>query len=155
MTDLRTLTDDRLAVDLFQNAQLVEMIITTVSAALREAVERYQQAADLRDPQQPQMIGIGLETLPELDAAFDETSVVRERLLAVADLYTLYQFEALGVFHVIHRLQDLLRTGALQPSLGTLMLYSFDLRETLHYTRRDRWAAYAHTFGGGKLKQVE
>lgn len=106
------------------------------------------------------LIGLGDEAVANLSDArlpsgvieYDET-VASERILAVADLYYIYQHERLGVFRVVRKLEELFRAGTLRLSGGTgaYGLYRFDRREVLRYTRRDRAAAYRRAFGYGTL----
>jgi hypothetical protein len=104
------------------------------------------------------LVGIGDEAVASLSEThlppgvleYDET-VASERILAIADLYYIYQHERLGVFRVVHKLEELFRAGTLRLSGGTgaYGLYRFDRREVLRYTRRDRAAAYRRAFGYG------
>jgi hypothetical protein len=106
------------------------------------------------------LIGIGDEAVGQLAEArlatgvseYDE-AVESERLLAVADLYYIYQHERLGVFRVVRKLEELFRAGTLRLSggAGAYALYRFDRREVLRYTRNDRAAAYQRAFGYGTL----
>ena len=70
---------------------------------------------------------------------YDET-ITSERIIAVGDLYYLYQHEKIGVFRVVQKLQELFRAGAVRLSggPGAFALYQFDRREVLRYTMRDR-----------------
>ena len=81
---------------------------------------------------------------------YDET-IVSERMLAVGDLYYIYQHEKIGVFRVMRKLQDLFRAGTVRLSAGpgAFALYQFDRREVLRYTARDRIAAYRRVLGYG------
>jgi hypothetical protein len=95
---------------------------------------------------------LGETRLPSGVAEYDET-VASERILAIADLYYIYQHERLGVFRVVRKLEELFRAGTLRLSAGTgaYALYRFDRREVLRYTRMDRAAAYRRAFGYGTL----
>lgn len=102
------------------------------------------------------LAGIGDGSASTLDQAripiavqpYDET-VTSERIVAMADLYYIYQHEQLGVFRAITKLQQLFRAGAVRLSNGegAYHLYQFDRRGLLRYTRRDRFAAYCRAFG--------
>jgi hypothetical protein len=104
------------------------------------------------------MVGIGDEAVAGLGDArlapgvteYDET-VSSERILAIADLYYIYQHERLGVFRVVRKLEELFRAGTLRLSggPGAYALYRFDRRQVLRYTRQDRAAAYRRAFGYG------
>jgi hypothetical protein len=110
-----------------------------------------------------ELVGIGDEAaqalgdtrLPPGVVVYDET-VTSERLLAVADLYYIYQHERIGVFRVMQKLQELFRAGVVRLSdgPGAFALYQFDRREVLRYTRRDRLAAYRRAFGYGTAAPV-
>ncbi|WP_199512596.1 hypothetical protein [Nucisporomicrobium flavum] len=90
--------------------------------------------------------------LPGKVEEYDE-SVASERILAIADLYYIYQHERLGVFRVVRKLEELFRAGTLRLSdgPGAYALYRFDRRRVLRYTRQDRAAAYQRAFGYGTV----
>ena len=106
-----------------------------------------------------QLVGVGPDATSDLGATrlpqgvepYDET-VASERLIAVGDLYYLYQHERIGVFRVVQKLQELFRAGAVRLAAGdgAFALYQFDRREVLRYTQRDRHAAYRRAFGYGR-----
>ena len=48
---------------------------------------------------------------------YDDT-VTSERLLAIADLYYLYQHERMGVFRAVLKMQELFRAGQVRLSSG-------------------------------------
>jgi hypothetical protein len=83
--------------------------------------------------------------------AYDE-SVASERIIAVGDLYYLYQHERIGVFRVVQKLQELFQGGAIRLSdgPGAFGLYRFDRRDVLRHTKRDRIAAHRRVLGYGK-----
>jgi hypothetical protein len=91
---------------------------------------------------------LGQARIPIAVEPYDET-VTSERIVAMADLYYIYQHEQLGVFRAITKLQQLFRAGAVRLSNGdgAYHLYQFDRRGLLRYTRRDRFAAYCRAFG--------
>jgi hypothetical protein len=82
---------------------------------------------------------------------YDDT-VTSDRMLATADLYYQGVHEALGVFEVIYKLQELFRAGSLRISAGpgAFGLYRFDKHAVLRYRLRDRMAAYRRVFGYGR-----
>jgi hypothetical protein len=119
--------------------------------------------ADSKIPPPPdkglaELAGIGPEAAQELGQTripqgvepYDET-IVSERILAVGDLYYIYQHEKIGVFRAMQKLQELFRAGAVRLSAGpgAFALYQFDRREVLRYTARDRLAAYRRVLGYG------
>src|SRR4029078_2784474 len=96
---------------------------------------------------------LGVNRLPQGVQPYDET-VTSERILAVGDLYYIYQHEKIGVFRVVQKLQELFRGGAVRLSTGegASALYHFDSREMLRYTRRDRNVAYRRVLGYGNAQ---
>jgi hypothetical protein len=106
-----------------------------------------------------QLVGVGPEAadrlgqtrIPQAITPYDET-VSSERLIAMGDLYYIYQHERIGVFRAVQKLQELFRAGAvyLSSGSGAYALYQFDRREVLRYTGRDRLAAYRRAFGYGR-----
>ena len=105
-----------------------------------------------------ELIGIGPEAadefgktrIPQGVEPYDET-VTSERIMAVGDLYYIYQHERIGVFRVVQKLQELFQAGTVRlsaaraPSRST----SSTAARCLRYTRRDRLAAYRRVFGYG------
>jgi hypothetical protein len=101
-------------------------------------------------------IGLGEEATPTLDdvfmpsgvQAYDE-ALISERVLATADLYYCYQHERLGVFRAVQKLQELFRAGTLRltDGQGALLLYRFDRKSVLRYTRGQRMQAYRRVLG--------
>lgn len=105
-----------------------------------------------------ELIGVGPEAAKKLGEArlppgveeYDE-NVVQEQMVAVADLYYLFQHERLGVFRVVRKLKELFHAGAVRLSGGdgAFRLYQFDRRDVLRYTLQERVAAYRRAFGYG------
>src|SRR6266542_4035871 len=105
-----------------------------------------------------QLVGVGPEAaaalgqtrIPLAVSVYDET-VVSERVVAIGDLYYIYQHETIGVFRVMQRLQELFRAGTVRLSAGegAYGLYQFDRRDVLRYTLRDRLSAYRRAPGYG------
>lgn len=119
--------------------------------------------AQMREPPPPDgglaaLVGLGPDAARDLGQTrlppgvqpYDET-VTSQRIIALADLYYIYQHEKIGVFRVVQKLQELFRAGTVRLSAGpgAYALYQFDRREVLRYTRRDRLAAYRRAFGYG------
>jgi hypothetical protein len=137
-------------------------------AALREAVtNRFAgdlvgnpALADALKQQIAQLIGVGPEAADELGRTripqgvepYDE-QITSERLVAVGDLYYIYQHEKIGVFRTIRKLKELFHAGAVRLSSGqgAFLLYQFDRRDVLRYTLNDRLAAYRRAFGYGNV----
>jgi hypothetical protein len=72
-------------------------------------------------------------------------------MVAIGDLYYIYQHEKIGVFRVVRKLKELFHAGAVRLSSGqgAFGLYQFDRRDVLRYTLRERLAAYRRAFGYG------
>jgi hypothetical protein len=147
-----------LAPQLIQNPQLAEAATLELDAKLDAALQGYASEPPPADGGLASLIGLGPDAASSFDSAristgvtdYDET-VTSERLLALGDLYYIYQHEKIGVFKVVKKLQELFRAGAVRLSSGpgAYGLYRFDRREVLRYTLRDRLAAYRRAFGYG------
>jgi hypothetical protein len=150
---------DRLGTSLITNPQLADALVKRVDTWLDNI-----EAADTQSPQPPDrglaaLAGLGPDAvrmlgstrIPQGVAPYDDT-VTSERLIAVGDLYYIYQHEKIGVFRVVKKLQELFRAGAVRLSggSGAFGLYQFDRREVLRYTHRDRHSAYRRAFGYGR-----
>lgn len=155
---LRETVTGRLSSDLVANPQLADALTKQIDDLLKSAVD-----ADAKVPAPPDrglgaLVGIGPEASRELGQTrvpagvepYDET-ITSERIVAVGDLYYLFQHEKIGVFRVVQKLQELFRAGTVRLSggAGAFALYQFDRREVLRYTMRDRIAAYRRIFGYG------
>lgn len=156
---LRAQLASQLGADLIQNPQLADALVKQIDDLLASTI-----GADGKMPPPPdkglaQLVGIGPEAanefgktrIPHGVEAYDET-VTSERLIAVGDLYYIYQHETIGVFRVVQKLQELFRAGTVRLSAGTgaYSLYQFDRREVLRYTQRDRASAYRRVLGYGR-----
>jgi hypothetical protein len=150
---------DRLSSRLVSDPQLADVLVKQIDDLLQQAAD-----ADMAIPPPPdkglaQLVGVGPEAsdtlgrtrLPQAITPYDET-VSSERLVAMGDLYYIYQHEKIGVFRAVRKLQELFRAGAvyLSSGSGAYALYQFDRREVLRYTGRDRLAAYRRAFGYGR-----
>ena len=155
---LRETVTSRLSSSLVTNPQLADVLVKQIDDLLNSA-----EADDAKKPLPPdkglaQLVGVGpdaatqlgVNRLPQGVQPYDET-VTSERILAVGDLYYIYQHEKIGVFRVVQKLQELFRGGAVRLSTGegAYGLYQFDRREVLRYTRRDRNVAYRRVLGYG------
>jgi hypothetical protein len=155
---LRETVTSRLASDLIQNPQLADALIRQIDEMLAKVVDADAKVPPPPDKGLAELIGLGPEAatqfgktrIPPGVQPYDET-VTSERIIAVADLYYIYQHERIGVFRVVQKLQELFRAGAVRLSAGSgaYALYQFDRREVLRYTRRDRLSAYRRAFGYG------
>jgi hypothetical protein len=156
---LRRELTSRLGADLIANPQLADAVVKQVDSLIAGVVEADQAEVPPPDKGLSALVGVGPEASPSLGetriphgvAPYDE-SVTSERVIAVGDLYYIYQHERIGVFRVVSKLQELFRAGTVRLSggPGAYGLYQFDRREVLRYTRRDRLAAYCRILGYGR-----
>src|ERR1700719_4367189 len=126
-------------------------MLATVSAA-------DEQTRPPPDQGLAQLAGVGPDAaaqfgdsrIPQGVEPYDE-QVQSERIIAIGDLYYIYQHEKIGVFRVMRKLKELFQAGAVRLSggQGAFRLYQFDRRDVLRYTLRDRLAAYRRAFGYG------
>jgi len=155
---LRETLTGRLATDLIESPQLAEALVKRIDDQIDAWVKLEFAATPPPDKGLAELVGLGPEAAVELGNTrlppgvepYDE-KVTSERLIAVGDLYYLYQHEVIGVFRVVQKLQELFRAGAIRLSAGpgAFALYQFDRRDVLRYTRRDRLAAYRRVLGYG------
>jgi hypothetical protein len=155
---LRATLANRLAPDLLQNPQMADVLVKRVDDLLAEVITEEKNAKLPPDKGLAELIGIGPQAAAQLGStrishgveAYDET-ITSERIIAVGDLYYIYQHEKIGVFRVMQKLQELFRAGAVRLSSGSgaYALYQYDRREVLRYTLRDRLASYKRIFGYG------
>jgi hypothetical protein len=155
---LREQVASRLSADLIANPQLADAITKQVDDLLASVVAADEKAPAPPDKGLAQLAGIGPDAASSLGVTrippgvepYDET-ITSERIMAVGDVYYIYQHETIGVFRVVQKLQELFRAGAVRLSggPGAYALYQFDRREVLRYTQRDRLAAYRRIFGYG------
>ena len=143
---LRDQVTSRLGPDLIANPQLADALTRQIDGLLQSVVD-----SDARTPPPPdqglaELAGIGPQAasalgqtrMPSGVQPYDET-ITSERIIAVGDVYYLYQHERIGVFRVVRKLQELFRNGSVRLSggAGAYALYQFDRREVLRYTERD------------------
>src|SRR5262250_1604332 len=155
---LRDTVTGRLAADLITNPQLADAITKQIDDMLQSVVDADAKAPLPPDKGLAALAGIGPEAaadfgktrIPQGVEPYDET-ITSERIIAVGDVYYIYQHEKIGVFRVVQKLQELFRAGAVRLSggAGAFALYQFDRREVLRYTARDRLAAYRRIFNYG------
>jgi hypothetical protein len=159
---LREQVTNRLGADLISNPQLADALTKQIDDMLKTVVDGDSKTPPPPDKGLAQLAGIGADAATELGQAripagvevYDET-ITSERIIAVGDMYYLWQHEKIGVFRVVQKLQELFRAGTVRLSSGqgAYALYQFDRREVLRYTHRDRLAAYRRIFsyGGGPV----
>ncbi|HEY0377176.1 MAG TPA: hypothetical protein VGC87_09480 [Pyrinomonadaceae bacterium] len=153
---LRETVTNRLGVDLITNPQLADALTKQIDEMLASVETAEGKLPVPPDSGLAELIGLGPTAATELGRTrlptsverYDET-VTSERILAVADLYYIYQHERIGVFRAIQKLQELFRAGTVRLSTGpgAYALYQFDRRQVLRFTRRDRLAAYCRALG--------
>src|SRR5208283_866854 len=154
----RETVTSRLASDLISNPQLADALTKQIDDLLQGAVDADANATPPPDKGLAALAGIGPDASKEFGQTripggvepYDET-ITSERIVAVGDMYYLWQHEKIGVFRVVQKLQELFRAGAVRLSggQGASALYQFDRRQVLRYTQRDRIAAYRRVFGYG------
>lgn len=153
---LRQAATQRLGPDLIANPQLADALSQQIDDMLA-ALETAETAAPAPgDSGLAELIGLGPNAatslgqtrLPTRVDRYDET-VTSERILAMGDLYYIYQHERIGVFRAMRKLQELFRAGTVRLSSGpgAYGLYQFDRRQVLRFTRNDRLASYCRAFG--------
>src|SRR6201987_2912141 len=155
---LRDQVTSRMASDLISNPQLADALNKQIDDMLQSGVDADSQAPPPPDKGLAELAGIGQQAAKDLGqarippgvVAYDET-IPSERIIAVGDVYYLYQHEKIGVFRAVQKLQELFRAGTVRLSggAGAFALYQFDRREVLRYTLRDRLAAYPRIFNYG------
>ncbi|HLK66074.1 MAG TPA: hypothetical protein VKU19_21720 [Bryobacteraceae bacterium] len=159
---LRETVTSRLSADLISNPQLADALTKQIDDMLQSVVADDRKAPLPPDKGLAQLAGVGPDAASQLGQTripsgvepYDET-ITSERIIAVGDMYYLWQHEKIGVFRAVQKLQELFRAGTVRLSggPGAYALYQFDRREVLRYTQRDRIAAYKRVFnyGGGQV----
>jgi hypothetical protein len=156
---LLQLLADRLGGDIGQTPSMADELTKQVEQLLGSVTTAETKLPPPPDKGLAQLVGVGPEAADRLGSTrlpvgvtpYDET-VAAERIIAVGDLYYIYQHERIGVFRAIQQLQQLFRAGTvyLSGGPGAYALYQFDRREVLRYTQRERLAAYRRAFGYGR-----
>jgi hypothetical protein len=155
---LRQQVTNNLSADLTANPQLADALTKQIDDLLASVVVADRTIVPPPDNGLSALAGIGSGASTELGdtripagvVAYDDT-ITSERIVAVGDMYYLWQHEKIGVFRVVQKLQELFRAGTVRLSggQGAFALYQFDRRQVLRYTQRDRIAAYRRVFGYG------
>jgi hypothetical protein len=139
----------------------------TIADTLVRDIDAQLQAWETMDGDVPPPPDLGLAELagigPQAAADFGQTRIPQgvkpyddevssEHIVAVGDLYYIFQHERIGVFRVVTKLQELFRAGAVRLSSGegAYGLYKWDRREVLRHTVRERRSAYRRAFGYGR-----
>ncbi len=155
---LRDKVASNLSGELIANPQLADTITKQIDDMLQSVVDADSKAPSPPDKGLAALVGVGPEAakdfgltrIPPGVEPYDET-ITAERIMAVGDMYYLWQHEKIGVFRVVQKLQELFKAGTVRLSAGAgaFALYQFDRREVLRYTHRDRLAAYKRVFNYG------
>jgi hypothetical protein len=155
---LREAMTSRFAGDLVGNPALADALKQQVDDILEAVVKQDMQSKAPPDKGLSQLAGLGPDAanefgktrIPQGVDQYDER-VAAERLVAVGDLYYIYQHEKIGVFRVVRKLKELFHAGAVRLSSGqgAFLLYQFDRRDVLRYTLNERLMAYRRAFGYG------
>jgi hypothetical protein len=154
----RETVTSRLSADLITNPQLADALNKQIDDMLQSVVDTDTKTPPPPDKGLAQLAGIGSDAASQLGQTrippgvepYDET-ITAERIIAVGDMYYLWQHEKIGVFRAVQKLQELFRAGTVRLSggPGAYALYQFDRREVLRYTMRERMAAYKRIFNYG------
>jgi hypothetical protein len=155
----RETVTNNLASQLIANPGLAETITKQIDDLLLNAEDADAAVPPPPDAGLAALAGVGdhaakdfgTTRIPQGVTAYDDT-ITSERIVAVGDLYYLFQHETIGVFKVVQKLQQLFRAGAVRLSSGpgAFALYQFDRREVLRYTAKDRIGAYRRVLGYGQ-----
>ncbi len=153
---LRETMVEQLSSQLIQDPETAQEITSQLDALMEAAMAQDMQQPPPPDNGLAQLVGIGDEAVDELGEArityglapYDET-VTAERIIAVGDLYYIYQHEKIGVFRTMLKLQELFKAGTVRLSSGrgAFGLYQYDRRQVLRHTAQDRMQAYRRVFG--------
>src|SRR5262245_65991379 len=152
---LRTAVN-QLSPDLIQDPKLGEVLVSLLTDQLNALLLTQAQVPPPPDKGLAQLAGIGPDAAPDMGVVrspegvtpYDE-AVTSERILALGDLYYIYQHEMIGVFRVTLKLQELFKAGVVRLSSGpgAFALYQYDRRQVLRYTQLERQQAYLRAFG--------
>jgi hypothetical protein len=142
--------------NLAANPRLAEVLSDRIDELEQQYLDADRLKAPPADGGLADLIGLGSSAPPNINTAYlvpevepyDET-VSSERIVAMGDLYYVYQHEKLGVFRALQKLEQLWAAGAVRLSNGdgAQRLYRFSRRAALRFTQRERFAAYCRGFG--------
>jgi hypothetical protein len=152
---------DRLGPELIEKPQLADALVRHIDDIVAKAVTEQGNIIGPPDGGLSQLVGVGPDAgqvlgetwLPAQIEPYDDT-VTSERMIAIGDLYYIYQHEKIGVFQTVLKLQDLFRAGTVRLSEGdgAYRLYQYDRKQALRYTQRDRMQAYRRAFGYSRVQ---
>ncbi|MFC4604406.1 hypothetical protein [Rhodococcus kronopolitis] len=156
---LREKVAQQLSGSLVSNPALAEELNGQIDALVDAATGADSGKAVPPDMGLASLVGLGPDAAQQLGqtrmsqgvAPYDD-NVNSERIVAVGDLYYIYQHEMIGVFKVVQKLKQLFEAGSVRLSggPGAYRLYQFDRRDVLRYTRKDRHDAYRRVLGYGR-----
>ena len=142
--------------ELIQNPRLADAITERLESIRARTETDNLNAQAPADGGLAGLIGLGADAATKIDEArlpqgvedYDE-KVTSGRILAIADLYYLYQHEKIGVFRAVQKLQELFLAGTVRLSSGegAYGLYRFDRRRVLRYTKKERFQTYRRALG--------
>src|SRR5215468_8428104 len=121
---LRDKVTNDLAADLIANPQLADALTKQIDD-LMNAVVSPDDITPPPDKGLSALAGVG----PNASATFGDTrippgvqiyddTIASERIVAVGDMYYLWQHEKIGVFRVVQKMQELFRAGSVRLSSG-------------------------------------
>jgi hypothetical protein len=153
----------RLTPDLIQDPRLGEVLVGMLVRELEALQKNNAGTPPPADMGVAELAGIGPTSAGSLNdvhtpdgvIAYDDT-ITSERLLAIADLYYLFQHEKIGVFKSVLKLQELFTAGTVRLSSGdgAHRLYQYDRRKVLRFTQGERYQAYLRALGYGGASPV-
>src|SRR5262249_14850990 len=132
---LRDTVTSRLAADLITNPQLADALTKQIDDMLQSVVDADAKAPAPPDKGLAALAGIGPEAakdfgqtrIPPGVEPYDET-ITSERIIAVGDVYYIYQHDTIGAFRVVQKVQELFRPVPIRLSArsGAYALYQFE-----------------------------
>ena len=122
---LRAQLADRQATERPGESAIAERIATKLGEVQQKVTDKLSAMPPPSDFGHAELIGLGSDAKPTLGAVrtglevepYDET-VTSERIYGIADLYYQYQFERIGVFRAVLKLQQLFKAGQVRLSSG-------------------------------------
>jgi hypothetical protein len=145
---------------LITNPEAGEALVNNFKAQLDALLATQVNGSAPNDLGLAELVGLGPGAAPELGDTFAtdgvepfDEQITSERLLALADLYYIYQHEVpIGVFRAVLKLQELFQAGTVRLSSGkgAGWLYQYDRQEVLRFTQKERYQGYLRAFGYSK-----
>ena len=125
LAGLREKVTDIHSADFISNPQLADALMKQIDDLLAAAVTQDEKTAPPPDKGLAQLAGVGPDAadkfgktrIPQGVEPYDD-QITSERIVAVGDLYYIYQHEKIGVFRVIRKLKELFHAGAVRLSSG-------------------------------------